>query len=269
MILTVNCGNTHTTFGCVGEADRVERVFKLPTGLTETSFGYAAKIRQVLALWGMENTPFEGAVISCVVPPLTEVFAEAMKLLGIERPLVLGAGVKSGLHLCINDPGTVASDLVAAAVGVKEHYPLPCVAVDMGTATTFTVVDGKGRYIGGAICPGVHLSLDALSKGTALLPRIDLQAPRSAIGANTVDCMRAGTVFGAAGAVDGILDRIAEEIGQQAASVVATGEAAGLILPHCRHAMIHDEHLILKGLAAVWRRNLADCSVNTVKMHKK
>ena len=255
MILAIDSGNTHITFGCVDEAPAVRQLLRLPTDRSQTEYGYAASLRQALELCGVDATRFEGAIISCVVPPLTDVLVRAVRLLTGLEPLVVGAGVKTGLHICINDPGTVASDLVSAAVAAKEEYPLPCVIVDMGTATTLTAVDENGRYVGGAILPGVGLSLDALAQGTALLPNVEIRPPRNVIAANTADSMRSGILYGTAGAIDGLLDRFAEELGREPASIVATGGMSARICPYCRHTVILDETLLLKGLARIWRKN--------------
>lgn len=258
MILAIDVGNTHVTFGCVDQNDRAEPIFRIPTDRAETEFGYAARMQQVLALGKIDPETIEGVVISSVVPPMTETLVRAVRMLTGLEALTVGAGIKTGLHLCINDPGTVASDLVATAVAAKESYPLPCVIIDMGTATTLTVVDEKGRYVGGAILPGTELALSALSEKTALLPRIEILPPKSrAISANTVDCMKAGIVYGSAGAIDGLLDRFAEELGGEPASIVATGGNSALICPYCRHKITLDETLLLRGLASIWRKNRA------------
>ena len=255
MILAINSGNTHTTVGCVDQTCRVVSLFQIPTDRCETEFGYAVRIREILSLQGVEMSYVEGAIVSCVVPPVTNTLVRAVRLLIGMPALVVGAGIKTGLQIAINDPGTVASDLVAAAVAAKEEYPLPCVVVDMGTATTLTVVDAKGRYVGGAILPGVELSMNALTQGTALLPNVEITAPKSAIGANTVDCMKSGIVYGTAGAVDGLLDRFLEALDVSPASIVATGGMSATICPHCRHKMHHDPTLLLKGLGAIWKKN--------------
>ena len=255
MILAIDSGNTHTTFGCMSEGNRAEPIFRIPTDRAETEFGYAAKMKQVLDLCGIDASAFEGAVISCVVPPVTDVLIRAVRLLTGLDALVVGAGVKTGLHICINDPGTLASDLVAAAVAARDEYPLPCVIVDMGTATTLTAVDERGRYIGGAILPGVGLSLNALAEGTALLPHIEILPPKNAIAVNTVDSMKSGIVYGTAGSIDGLLDRFAEELGREPAAIVATGGMSALIAPYCRHSITVDETLLLKGLVRIWRKN--------------
>lgn len=255
MILAIDCGNTHITVGCIHEDGGVESSFRIPTDRSETEYGYAAKLGQIFDLQGIDPKSFCGAVISSVVPPLTDVLVRAVRLMTGKTALVVGAGVKTGLHICINDPGTIASDLVAAAVAAKEEYPLPCIIVDMGTATTLTVVDEKSRYIGGAILPGVGLSLAALAEGTALLPDVELQAPRRAIAANTVESMQSGIVYGTAGSIDGLIDRFESELGRPAASIVVTGGIGGVIAPYCKHPMTADETLLLKGLGIIWQKN--------------
>ncbi len=255
MILAIDCGNTHVTLGCVGENGATEPIFRIPTDRAETDYGYAAKIRQILTLYELSPSIFEGAAISCVVPPMTDILVRAVRILTEHEAVVVGAGVKTGLHIAINDPGTIASDLVAAAVAVKEEYPLPCVVVDMGTATTITVIDEKARYIGGAILPGTLLSQMALAEGTALLPHIDPQPPRRAIASTTVESMKSGMIYGSAGAIDGLLDRFTEELGQEPASIVATGCISNLVCPYCRHAVTVDETLLMKGLWLIWKRN--------------
>ncbi|MBE6589059.1 MAG: type III pantothenate kinase [Ruminococcaceae bacterium] len=255
MILAIDCGNTHITVGCVSGAHEVFPVFRIPTDRRDTEFGYAAKIKQCLDLYKVDTSRLVGAAISCVVPSVTDILVRAVHLLLGCDPLVVGAGVRSGLRLCINDPGTVASDLVVAAVAAKEEYPMPCIIVDMGTATTVSALDKDARFIGCAILPGVDTSLSSLTDRTALLPNIEIKAPRSPIGTSTVDCMRAGIVYGSAGAVDGLLDRFAEALGEPPAAIIGTGGAAPAILPHCKHTVLLDEVLLLKGLRRIWDKN--------------
>lgn len=257
MILAIDCGNTHITLGCVDACNTASHVFRLPTDARETDYGYAAKIRQILDMQEVDIAALEGVAISCVVPQIAKTLIRAAKLLVGRDPLVIGAGVKTGLHIAINDPGTVASDLVVGAVAAKTLYPLPCLVVDMGTATTVSAVDAKGRFIGCAIAPGAILSSEALSQKTALLPHIEITPPRSPIGACTVDAMRSGILYGTAGLVDALVERFEEVLGEPAASRVATGGVSALIAPHCKSAPMQDEHLLLKGLRIIWDKNQA------------
>lgn len=255
MLLAIDCGNTHITLGCVTRDRKVSSVFRLPTDRHDTEFGYAARIEQCLALFSVERKVFVGAAISSVVPAMTDILVRAVRLLLGFDPLVIGAGLKTGLRLCINDPGTVAADLVVAAVAAKEEYPAPTVIVDMGTATTVSALDQDARFIGCAILPGVDTSLASLTARAALLPDIEIKAPRSPIGTATADCMRSGIVYGSAGAVDGLVARFCEEPLMKNATVVATGGAAAAIVPHCKHEIILDEMLLLKGLRIIWDKN--------------
>lgn len=255
MILAINSQNTYTYVGCIDECGTVKHVFHLPTDQNETEFGYAAKIKEICALLCVDLSDIEGAVLSSVVPPITKTLTKAIKLFCNLDTLVVGAGVKTGVHICIDDPGTVASDLVTAAVAAKENYPLPCVVIDMGTATTITVVNEQGKYVGGAILPGVELSLSALAEKTALLPKIDINTPKNAISSNTVDCMKSGIVYGTAGAIDGMIDRISAELNSSSATVIATGEYSSAVIPHCCHKITADDTLLLRGLYAIWKRN--------------
>ncbi len=255
MILALDCGNTSITVGFVDEARCVLQKFTLPTDMHETEFGYAAKIEQITKLLGIDISNVEGCAISSVVPPVTDALYRAMKLLTKKEIFIVGAGVKTGLHICINDPGTLAADLVTSAVAAKEEYSTPCIIVDMGSATTVTVLDGSKRFVGGAIYPGVAISLTSLAEKTALLPHIELSVPKSSVGLNTVECMKAGMVYGTAGAVDGIIDSMSSELGLLEPTVVATGGVSGMILPYMRNKAILDEDLMLKGLRIIWDKN--------------
>lgn len=255
MILAVDCGNTHITFGCIGNDGNAAAVYRIPTDRAETEYGYAAKMGQILALGGITPDAIRGAALSCVVPPLAPVLRGAVRVLTGLDTVTVGAGIRTGLHIRVNDPGTVAPDLVAAAVAVRETYPLPAVIVDLGTATTLTVVDEKGAFIGGAILPGAGISAHALAESAALLPQVEIGKPRNVIASDTADCMRSGILYGSAGAIDGLIDRFTAEIGQEPASVIATGGLASLICPYCRHTITVDEQLLLRGLAIIWKRN--------------
>lgn len=256
MILAIDCGNTHVTLGCVRADGTVASVARIPTDHAETDCGYAVKLKETLALYDIRPEDLHGAALSCVVPPMTAILVQAVRLLTGLETLVVGAGIKTGLHICINDPGTIASDLVVTAVAAKETYPLPCIIVDLGTATTVTVLDQSARFLGGAILPGAGLSLEALSKHTALLPHVEIQPPKHVIASGTADCMRSGIVYGTAGAVDGMLDRFSRELGQEPATIVATGGIAPLIYSHCRHSVTLDETLALRGLWIIWNKNI-------------
>ncbi len=254
MILTLNVGNTYTSIGFAGEGG-IGYSSMLPTYHTETAHGYAIKIKQLFDITEITPDMIEGAIISSVVPSLTATVRDAVKLICKTEPLIVGAGVKTGLHIATDDPGTVASDLVANSVAAKEEYPLPAVVVDMGTATTVMALDGTGRYIGGAILPGAGISLEALKEKASLLPRVDISAPKKAISASTSECMRSGIIYGGAGAVDGVLSRFEDELGTELKSIILTGELATAFAPYIKHRVIYDEDLTLKGLAVIYKKN--------------
>lgn len=258
MILAIDTGNTHTVLGCINPDGEIVQIVRLETNIHKTENEYAASMKLVLEMGGVDLKAIEGAVISSVVPPLTPTLKKAVKIVTGVDALILGAGVRTGLPIMIDDPGTIAPDLVATAVAAKETCQLPCIIIDMGTATTVTVVDHDGRYTGGAILPGVALSMNALTNGTSLLPNIAIIPPNKTIATNTVECMKAGIIFGSAGAIDGVLDRFTESLqaaGDEEWSIVATGGLAGVICPYCRHQITIDQNLLLKGLYMIWEKN--------------
>jgi type III pantothenate kinase len=225
------------------------------TDISRTEDEYAAGLKQILGLDGIDAGLFNGAIISSVVPPLTDCMKSAvMRITGIEA-LVVGAGMKTGLNIKIDDPGQLGSDLVASAVAAAESYELPVIIFDMGTATTIGLVDKGSNFMGGAIFPGVAASMNALVSATAQLPKVPLEAPVKCISTNTIDCMKSGAIFGTASMMDGMIDRIEAELGA-ATRVVATGGLAGRIIPYCRHTVMHDADLLLRGLALLYEKNV-------------
>ena len=168
--------------------------------------------------------------------------------------MVVGAGLKTGVNIKLDDPGQLAGDLITGAVGALALYKPPLVVVDMGTATTIVAIDSEGSYLGGAIIPGIKLSYSALSSGTSLLPNIAIEAPKKCIGTNTVDSMKSGAVYGTAALVDGMIDRMETELGEPV-TVVATGGLAGTVVPYCRRKIEYEPALLLKGLAILYEKN--------------
>ncbi len=254
MILAIDAGNTHTVLGCIDDNNEVTQTVQISTDITGTAYEYAVRIKAIMELAGIDPNGFEGAIISSVVPQINQVMEKAVRLITGKEALVLGAGVKTGLNIKLDDPGTIAGDLVATAVAAKNYYPLPCIIIDMGTATTITVVDKTGSYLGGSIMPGAGISLEALSNETSLLPSIDFVPPKKVIGTNTIDAMKGGIVYGSAGALDGVIDRYIEELGGEVGSIVATGGMGRIIAPYCRHKIIVDNRMLLKGLGCIYRK---------------
>jgi type III pantothenate kinase len=197
----------------------------------------------------------EGAIISSVVPQVLNSIKTAITKLTGKTALVVGPGLKTGLNIKIENPAQTGADLVVDSVAALREHKAPIIVIDMGTATTVTVLDESGAFIGGSICPGVKISLDALTDRTALLPGLQLDQPKRAIGRNTIDCMRSGIMLGTACMLDGLVERMEEELGSKA-TVVATGGIAKFIIPMCRTPIIYDKDLLLKGLAILYRENV-------------
>ncbi|MDO4982612.1 MAG: type III pantothenate kinase [Eubacteriales bacterium] len=253
MILALDVGNTNIVVGCI-ENGEIRNIFRIRTDVNQTYIEYAVKLREIFEILKVDTDAFEGAIVSCVVPPVTKSLTDAVKLLTGLDCKVVGPGMKTGLNVCIDDPGTLAADLAVGAVAAINCYGSPCIIVDMGTATTITVVDGKNRFLGGAIMPGVNLSYSALSSGTSLLPHISIVPPPKAVGSNTIDCMRSGAVFGNAAMIDGMIDRMEEELGVKC-NLVVTGGLASSVTKYCRHELICDDDLLLKGLWILYNKN--------------
>lgn len=254
MLLAIDIGNSNVVIGCLDEKENILAHFRMVTDLKKTEDEYAAGMQAILMHNGVDCTAFEGAIICSVVPPLTEIFRIAVERITGHRAMVVGAGIKTGLNIMIENPATLGSDLVAAAVAAMNRFPLPVIIVDMGTATTITVVDEGNRFLGGAIIPGVAISMNALSSGTSLLQKVPLDAPKKCISATTTECMQSGAVYGNAAMLDGMIDRFRAELGKEA-SVVATGGIAPKIISHCRNEIIYDEDLLLKGLHIIYKKN--------------
>ena len=253
MILAIDIGNLFLTAGCM-DGTKKRYSCRLSSSLTRTEYEYASILRLVLEADGVDCRALEGAVIASAVPPLTGVLKAAVKLLCGVDALVVSAGLKTGLNIIIDNPAQLGSDLVVGAVAALDAYEPPLLVVDMGTATAFAVIDGRSRYLGGAIVPGAGLSLEALANSTSQLPKVPIEAPKSCIGTNTVDAIKSGVVFGTASLIDGFAARFERELGQSI-RVVATGKVARVIVPHCVHEVTYDEDLLLRGLAIIYEKN--------------
>lgn len=253
MILVLDISNSNIVLAGMEESHALFSI-RLSTDLTRTPDEYSALISFSAAGRGIDLKTTEGAIISSVVPQLTAVLREAVETVTGKIPLVVGPGVKTGLNIRIDDPGELGADFVAAAVAALSSYPLPCVTIDMGTATAIGVLDARGDYVGGAICPGIAVSRNALARGTAQLPSVSLRAPGNVISKSTVECMRSGLIYGTAAMLDGLLERIESELGMPV-SAVATGDFAASIVPHCQRKITVDEELLLRGLWRIYIKN--------------
>ena len=254
MILAVDIGNTNIVIGCM-DGEKVCFVERVSTNQANTELEYVVEFRALFDLYRIGVEDITGSIISSVVPPLNNIVKSALEKLFHNAPLLVGPGLKTGLNILMDNPSQLGSDLVVNAVAGLHYYGAPIIMIDMGTATTISVVDGKKNYIGGMILPGVKVSLDSLVNRTSQLPRISLEPPKKVIGRNTIDCMKSGIVMGQAACLDGMIERIYDELGYEA-PVVATGGLAGSIVPHCKRKIVCDNELTLKGLGLIYRRNV-------------
>ncbi len=254
MILAVDIGNSNIVIGGV-ENDQIKFEARLRTDATKTSDEYAIDLKMILEVYETSAREVEGAIISSVVPQVLNSIKTALKKLTGKDALVVGPGLKTGLNIKIENPAQTGADLVVGSVAaLREHKP-PMIVIDMGTATTIIALDETGAFIGGSIAPGVKISMEALTGRTALLPGLQLDQPKRAIGRNTIDCMRSGIMMGAACMLDGMVERMEEELGAKA-TVIATGGIARFVIPMCRTPMIYDKDLLLKGLVALYKDNV-------------
>lgn len=253
MLLALDVGNTHVVVGLM-EGRQVRRSFRIATRRDNAVGDYAVALSQLLELAEVSRRDVEQVIISSVVPPVTRALQGAARLLTGREPLVVGENVRCRIPVMIRHPETLGADLLAAAVGALDLYRPPLLLIDMGTATTISVLDAQGAFRGGAILPGANLALSALAGGTALLPDIPLAVPEKAIGTDTLGCMQSGCVLGSALLLDGMIDRMESELGCRA-TVVATGGIAPVIAPACRHEMHMAADLILRGLAVLYEQN--------------
>ena len=254
MILAVDMGNTNIVIGCVDD-EKIHFEERISTDYSKTEIEYYVLFKTVLELHKIDDSMIKGAIISSVVPPLIKIVKNAIfKLAGIE-PLIVGPGVKTGLNIMMDNPKQVGSDLIVDAVAGIHEYGAPIAIVDIGTATTISVVDKNKNYIGGVIMPGVISSSDSLVERTAQLPRVSLEAPDKVIGKNTIDCMKSGIILGNASCIDGMLDRIEEQLGYKV-TAIATGGLSKVIIPNCKHKIIEDQELLLKGVKVIYDKNM-------------
>ncbi len=254
MILAIDIGNTNIVLGCLKSGENVRFVERLSTDRKKTILEYAIGIKNVLEIYHINANALEGAIISSVVPQLTNIISEAVEKVTKHHPLIVGPGVKNGLKIKMDNPAQVGSDLIVEAVAGVNEYPVPLIIIDMGTATTLCVVDKECNYIGGMILPGVRGSLDFLVNRASQLSNISLDPPKRLIGKNTIECMQSGMIHGSAACIDGMIERIEDELGEKT-TVIATGGLSDTIIPHCKHHILIDDALLLKGLILIYSKN--------------
>lgn len=253
MILGIDIGNTNIVVGLLDEKN-IKMSNRISTDKSKTSFELFSQFENMLEFFKVDINQIEGGIISSVVPELTNQVSEAVVHLINKAPLIVGPGIKTGLNIKIDNPQTLGSDRVADAVAAIEEYKTPLIIVDMGTATTISVIDKSKNHIGGMIIPGIKTSLNALSSHASQLPYISIEAPKKLIGKNTIDCMKSGIVIGNAAMIDGLIDRIEEDLDEKA-TVIATGGLSRVVIKHSKKDIIYDENLLLKGLYYIYQKN--------------
>ena len=254
MLLAIDIGNTNIVFGCVNDDDEVVLFERISTNHYATAAEYASLIRNILIMNNFNAGDIDAAIMSSVVPSITGTVRAAVKKLCNMDVMVVGPGVKTGLNILIDNPAQLGSDQAVDAVAAINQYSAPLIIIDMGTATTVSVVDMNKNYRGGLIMTGMGVAADALVARTAQLPKINFEAPANIIGTNTIDCLKSGMLYSNAGALDGIIERIEEELGYKC-TAVATGGLAELVVPLCKRKIILDTNLLIKGLAVIYRKN--------------
>lgn len=254
MILAIDIGNSNIVIGLFDGTDNLCNVIRLSTNKKGTADEYASLFKNTLDIHSVEISKIKGSIISSVVPPLTKNIESAVKMLISKDPIIVDPGIKTGIDIRIDNPAQLGSDIVANAVGALKLYEKPIIICDMGTATTLSIIDKNSRMLGGIIYPGVRTSLDALSNNAAQLPHISIQIPDKVIGTNTIDSMRSGIVHGTASMLDGMIERMEEELGETA-TVVVTGGLAESICKKTKHKVIYDATLQLKGLYYIYIMN--------------
>lgn len=254
MLLAIDIGNTNILIGGLQD-DQIMFKARIATDRTRTSDQYGVEIKNMIEALGFRIDQITDCIIASVVPPVfNSVCTGVIKIIG-KQPMVVGPGLKTGLNIHVDVPSQVGSDRIVIAVAALAEYKAPLILIDMGTATTIEVVEPENVYMGGVIFPGVRVALDALTSRAAQLPGISLDQPRHVIGKNTVDCMRSGTMYGNAAMIDGLIDRMEEELGHSS-TIIATGGLARFITPLCRREIIVEKDLLLKGLNILYKKNI-------------
>ncbi len=254
MLFAFDIGNTNITLGGFS-GDKLTFTARLSSDTGRTHDQYAVDINGILNLKGITIADEDECIICSVVPRLSSSVSKALVTLTGKKPIVLGPGVKTGLNIKIDNPAQLGADLVAGAVGAIEKYPLPSLVIDLGTASTLSVINSKGEFLGGAIAAGIKSTLGALTSNTALLSEVGIEKPKNVIGSNTAECMKSGLIIGAAAMIDGLVNRMEKELGEKFKTVVATGGLSSEVIPCCERKILIDDNLLLNGLKVIYDKN--------------
>ena len=254
MILTIDIGNSTIVTGAYSNKKELLFSTRMNTDRTCPVDVYTQRLHDICRLHSIAAKDVEGIIVSSVVPVVTNTFFEALTFVFGKRPLLFSHKLNTGITVDIDNPAELGSDILACAVAVASKFPLPSINIDMGTATTLTALTEDKRIIGVSIVPGVYISLDALTGKAAQLQGIALEAPAHAIGRNTVHSMQSGIVFGNAALIDGMVERFKQEMGE-VKTIIATGGAGGIVVPHCKTPIVHLPHLQLDGLYEAYMQN--------------
>ncbi len=254
MLLAIDIGNTNIVLGCVDKDNNIVLFERISTNHQATATEYAVLIKNIIEINNFQINDIDDAIMSSVVPAVTESVKTAVKKLFNTEILIVGPGLKTGLNILIDNPAQLGSDQVVDAVASINQYSVPQIVIDMGTATTVSVIDKNKNYLGGLIIAGMGTATNALTAKTAQLPKINFEIPEKVIGTNTVDCMKSGMLYSNACALDGIIERIEEELGEKC-TVIATGGLSEIVVQLCKRNIILDKSLLIKGLSIIYKKN--------------
>ena len=256
MILTVDVGNTNIKVGAWNRGN-LAFVSTIQTNRFATSDEYAAKLLDTFQLYSFNSTQFDGAIVSSVVPQITNNISFAIqRVIRVPKVIIVSPGLKTGLNIKIDDPATLGSDMVCSGVATIAKYELPAIILSLGTATAMFAINEKAEFLGGTLSPGLGISLEALSSRAAQLPHISLDQPKEVIGTNTVDSMTSGVMYGHACMIDGLIRKMGQELGTDKPTVIASGGIAPVLIPLCEEKIILNDNLVLEGLKIIYNKNI-------------
>jgi len=253
MLLVIDIGNTNIVLG-VYQEEELGACWRLATDVHKMADEYVVLLNSLFSNEGLSKSEIKGSAISCVVPPLLPIFQEVCREHLKVEPLVVGPGIKTGVRILIDNPRELGADRIVNAIAARRLYGTPAIVIDFGTATTFDVISREGDYLGGAIAPGIGISAEALYRQAAQLPRIELALPKKVIGKNTVASMQSGILFGYVALVEGMVERVEEELGEET-KVIATGGLAGVIAGETSAIQVVNPNLTLEGLRLIYEMN--------------